>query len=149
MSQIAVVQGGEDLYDLALDDSDGDHLLLDESLRTPVLISLQTERRATEEQAPDRSDRGGWWGDTYPDVEGDEIGSRLWTLKGAKSTPETRQRAEEYVREALAWMIEDGIASEILVEIEAVSATILGYKVGIVRPRNPAPQWIAAWQQSL
>lgn len=149
MSQIAIKQGGVDLYDLALNESDGEHLVMDESLRTCVLISVLTDRRATEEQAPDPSDLGGWWGDTYTDVPGDETGSLLWTLKAAKAIPETLQLAEQHVRDALQWMIDDGIVSALEVEVEAISATVLGYRVGIVRPKKPAPEWVAIWQQSL
>ncbi len=47
-----------------------------------VLISLFTWRRANaDDTLPDpRGFRMGWWGDTYPVVANDRIGSRLWLL---------------------------------------------------------------------
>ncbi|WP_230598914.1 phage GP46 family protein [Xanthomonas albilineans] len=85
-----------------------------------VLISLFTWRRANaDDSLPDpRGFRMGWWGDTYPVVANDRIGSRLWLLARAKLTPSTVQRAQDYAEEALQWLIEDGVAARIAVRAE-------------------------------
>jgi phage gp46-like protein len=49
----------------------------------------------------------------FPEVQGDQIGSKLWLLKREKRTLETLNRAEEYAVEALQWMIEDGVADSV------------------------------------
>ncbi len=82
-----------------------------------ALLSLIGRRRAEVFDAlpdpwGDPPDRGGWWGDTRSDHVGDRWGSRLWLLCRARGEDVPR-RAEEYVQEALAWMIEDGLASSI------------------------------------
>lgn len=86
-------------------------------LETAVLISLFTDRRVTLEELPsdrdDGMDRGGWWGDAYAEEEGDEIGSRLWLLEHGIDTPDAPVRAAAYAREALAWMVEDGLARSV------------------------------------
>ena len=108
---------------------DGDWLLgaagdldKDAGLRTAVIISLFSDRTAgVDDPLPDPrdSDRRGWWGDLNLDgAAPDPIGSRLWLLSRAKSTEETRRRAEIYVREALAWMRADGVAAVIDVTSE-------------------------------
>lgn len=85
-------------------------------LETAVLISLFTDRRADPDDAiPDGSgDPRGWWGDLY---EATPIGSKLWLLDRAKKTEATRQRAQDYIEAALAWLIDDGIAAAVRVTV--------------------------------
>lgn len=96
-------------------------LVVDNSLRTSVYLSLFTDRRA------DRSDvdrdaslrdaplRGTWIDDLL--AGGDRWGSRLWTIRTGKATTETLRRAEHYAKEALEWMIAQGISD--LIEVDA------------------------------
>jgi phage gp46-like protein len=98
----------------------GGDLAVDEGLRTAVIISLLTDRRAPSDAVPPdgSGDRRGWWGDLpfdAPDAPpaGDQIGSLLWLLSREKQIPETARRAEGYAREALQWMIDDGVASAV------------------------------------
>lgn len=82
-------------------------------LETAVLISLFTDRRVSETEVPPGTSRAGWWGDAYADEEGDEIGSRLWLLRRGLDVPDAPVRAAEYSREALRWLVDDGVASEV------------------------------------
>ena len=108
--------------------ADGNDLAFDAGIHTAVLLSLFTDRRAEDDDKPpsgDDTDRRGWWGDQFAVVEGDRYGSRLWLLDREKITNELARRAEEYVREALAWMIEDRVAVSIDVEIETTTKDLL------------------------
>lgn len=86
-------------------------------LETAVIISLFSDARAQpgDEKlyAVDPRDPRGWWGDAYADVAGDRLGSRLWLLERAKSWGGLPLVAEGFCREALQWMIDDGVASEV------------------------------------
>lgn len=116
-------------------------------LETAVLISLFTDRVADPDDViPDGSgDPRGWWGDLG---RSSAIGSKLWLLERAKRTEDTRLRAEGYATEALAWMVEGAIASE----VQAVAAWTrrgqLDLAVTIVRPDGAQQlfnyQW--AWE---
>lgn len=76
-----------------------------------VIISLFSWRRANpDDNAPVPM---GWWGDTYPTVTGDRIGSRLWLLGREKITNETLNRARDYAIEALLWIVDDGVAARV------------------------------------
>lgn len=76
-----------------------------------VIISLFSWRRANpDDSAPTPM---GWWGDTYPTVTGDRIGSRLWLLGREKITNNTLNRARDYATEALQWLIDDGVAARV------------------------------------
>lgn len=113
-----------------------DHDLASEpGLETAVLLSLFTDRRAQPDDEPpsnDPNDRRGWWADPFAAVEGDRIGSRLWLLDRAVNSHETARRAEEYVREALAWMIEDRVVSRIDVAIDTVGQRL---RIGVTLQR--------------
>lgn len=111
--------------DLSMIDSD---LASDRGLVTAMILSLFTDRRAENDDQPpsgDERDRRGWWADQFADIEGDLIGSRLWLLDRSKRTNETKLRAEEYVSEAWAWMLEDRVVSGIDVTVEVTDAGLL------------------------
>lgn len=105
----------------------------DAGLETAVVLSLFTDARAEDgDRLPDdETDPRGWWGDVAATVDGDRFGSRLWLLKREKQTQETLNRARTYAEEALAWLIDDGIATAVLVEAEWISRGLLGLGVTI------------------
>lgn len=84
-------------------------------VQTSVLLSLFTDRLADPNDViPDAAsnglkDRRGWWGDDDPKHV---IGSRLWLLDRAKGPANVAQRAEDYAREALQWMLDDGVVAK-------------------------------------
>ncbi|MFJ5253796.1 phage GP46 family protein [Pseudomonas sp. NPDC088414] len=88
------------------------------SLTRAVLISLFTWRRAAPDDPVDDEELFGWWGDSYPAITDDRIGSRLWLLRRVKLTEATQRDAEFYANEALHWLLDDGhvIAIEITSE---------------------------------
>lgn len=81
----------------------------EEALKTAVLICLMTDRRvdATELREGDRN--RGWPGDSFDMRAGDHVlGSRLWLLRRRALTDETILAAEDYAREALQPLIDQG-----------------------------------------
>ncbi|WP_188260878.1 phage GP46 family protein [Azospirillum tabaci] len=96
---------------------DGAPLSLDltkgDPLARAVLMSLFTWGRAKPGDVLPADQKMGWWGDTFPTVTGDRIGSRLWLLSREKLTQETVNRAREYAKEALAWLVADGVAQRV------------------------------------
>ena len=91
------------------------------ALRSAVIISLFTDKRAGVDDAlPDLAgSRRGWWGDQiFPDLNGDQIGSHLWLLERSKTTSDVLIQAKHYIREALQWMIDDGVIVRFDTEVE-------------------------------
>ena len=125
---------------------DGGDLAQDSGLNTAILISLFTDRRANpSDELPDPAgSRRGWWGDAE-NGDGDLIGSRLWLLSRRKATPETRRLFEEYTREALAWMVSDGVADRIDVSAWWKSTGLLVVDALIVRPDGGRHKFSYAW----
>ena len=90
-----------------------------DSLSRAVVISLFTWQRASQSDEVDNDQRMGWWGDTFAENKGDKIGSKLWLLLRQKITEETLNRAQEYAFDALKWLIDEGICSDITVSVES------------------------------
>lgn len=104
-----------------------------DALVRAVLISLFTWRRAKPDDITD-GQKMGWWGDAVePPAVNDRIGSRLWLLARAKLVPLTINAAREYAEEALAWLVEDGVASRIEVLAERFGTDGLALQVAIYR----------------
>ena len=102
-------------------------LVAEGSLHTAVILSLFLDRRADDDDIlPNGSDdRRGWWADTVASMtdygiggglaSGDRIGSRLWLLSREKQLAGVLDRARYYAEEALAWLVEDGVATAVRV----------------------------------
>lgn len=126
---------------------------LDGGLRTAILISLFTDARApADAELPEQSaDRRGWWGDDFPATEArrGDTGSLLWLLARSKITQATINRAREYARAALAWLLADGIASRLDVQVEAQDGQRLAIRVELDRPEGPARElYDYVWEAS-
>ena len=80
-----------------------------------VLLSLFTWRRASAEDVLPGEQRYGWCGDPLSPITDDKFGSRLWLLRRAKILPQTLRNAEGYAREALVWLIEDGVIASMTI----------------------------------
>lgn len=110
-----------------------------EPLVRAVLVSLFTWRRANPDDALPGDQRQGWWGDSFPAVPNDRIGSRLWLLARAKLVPETITRAREYAEEALRWLVEDGVAARVEVQAERRGLDGLALQVSVFKTGSNVP----------
>lgn len=115
--------------DVRISDRD---LVRDSGIETAVMISLFTNRLADEEDLlPDsEGDRQGWWADAVNEDD-DKIGSRLWLLQRSKTVQEIPSEAEGYIKEALQWMLDDGVASEIEVSVSRLDYQTLQMNIDI------------------
>jgi phage gp46-like protein len=95
-------------------------------LQTAIIISIFSDRLAQPDDviADGSNDPRGWWADT--DVR---IGSRIWLLRRAKQTPETLQRAFDYLCEALQWMLDDGVVGQFVINVQWVRRSFLGAQI--------------------
>lgn len=96
-----------------------------------LIISLFTWRRKNESDDSDHP--FGWWGDSYPSVANDKIGSRLYLLARSKLTNQTAVFAKIYIKEAVQWMIDDGLASRIDISVQRTDLTVLTASINIYK----------------
>jgi phage gp46-like protein len=108
----------------------GPDLASGDDLASAVLISLFTDARAAADDViPDGSgDPRGWWADGDPEGP---IGSKLWLRLRSKITQDTLNLVKGDIAQALAWLIEDQVASRVTVMTEWTTPTLLGASVVI------------------
>jgi len=118
------------------------------TLTRAVLISLFTWRRALTDDPVDDEELFGWWGDSYPDIADDRIGSRLWLMRRIKLTDATQRDAEFYANEALRWLLDDGHAIAIEITSQKVDISRLNLTVILTVPGGDRIEIkpISSWQ---
>ncbi|MFJ2527139.1 phage GP46 family protein [Pseudomonas helmanticensis] len=118
------------------------------TLTRAVLISLFTWRRALTDDPVDDEELFGWWGDSYPNIADDRIGSRLWLLQRVKLTDATQRDAEFYANEALRWLLDDGHAIAIEISSEKADISRLNLTVILTVPGGDRIEIkpISSWQ---
>jgi len=129
MTDVAITWDKDAMEGVISFDKSINDLVADKGLSTAVLISLFTDARAKDDDIlPDVlttdnfPDRRGWWADETSERQSDSVGSRLWLLSRAKSTIENLRSAEKYAKEALQWMVDEGIAVKINCMAEALDS---------------------------
>jgi len=137
--------------DIVRDNAGTGNILVSGRLDTAVMISLFTRKLVDDDETlPDhKDDRGGWWADPYYDVKNHYIGSKLWLLGRFKATQAVLNLAKIYAQEALQWLIDDGIAESVNVEVERQKldySDLLALKVNILKPSDPASKWSGIWE---
>lgn len=116
-------------------------------LQTAMIISLFTDRRARRDDEIDGNDRRGWWGDTGNHYD---IGSRLWLLKRQKLTTTVARRAEDYTREALQWLLDDGVVGAVDIHAQIIWPSGLVVHIRYHRPdgSTDAVRFYWVWGES-
>lgn len=131
---IAITDVGEDCPDLKIVDGD---FLADNGLENAVLISLFTDRYVPREDLPPNIEvTRGWWADAISEPTEDRIGSRLWVYdRIGKINTDTLNGMIDACKEALQWLIDDGIASFVNVTGEVVDGERIDLDIEITRPQ--------------
>ena len=137
------IEGGADLA------YESGSLRQGDELATAAFLSLFCDAPARDvDPIAKDAPRSGFWGDSYEtEHPGDVFGSRLWTLKRWPLTDSVIPVAIEMVEEALAWMVEDGIAESVtgLAEIYRGASNFLAIGVEIKRPGEVASSFRQFW----
>lgn len=145
MTDIALQQLGVGNFNVLLNAA-GNDLLADDGLETAVIISLFSDLRLPNGQPLNdgTNDPRGWWGD-MGDEDGVQLGSLLWLLWREKVLPATVARAIEYCRDALQWMIDDGIATTVNVVGERAGLYQISLGIEILRPTGETLRYAYLW----
>jgi phage gp46-like protein len=89
-----------------------------QGLATQVLICLMTDARVEDSELPDGAENRGWFGDSFDLDEGETpIGSRLWLLRRRAITDRIETEVEDYVREALQPLLDQGAVASLDVTV--------------------------------
>lgn len=96
-----------------------------DDFQTAAIISLFTDRVARTDDPYEDNDRRGWWGDS---TDQNQLGSRLWLIRREKLTRDVALRSEEYAREALKWLVDDGV----VMSVDAVAQIVFPNRLNLV-----------------
>ena len=111
---------------------------LDGGWETPVLFSLGTNLRLPGVR-PD--DPQGWWGDDFPDdrFPNDKWGSIIWSfLEQGVLTASVVRKVQTATQASLKWMVDNGVASKVVISAEIEKAELLALTVRIFRNNTQA-----------
>lgn len=115
-----------------------------QDLETACLVSLFSDALATPDFVPTdgTSDRRGWWGDYYNDRP---LGTTLWQLDRAKTTRANLGLAQTTTRQALQWLIDDGVVADIIVNTQWITRSMMGIAVAFTRPDGSQTRFMFGW----
>jgi len=122
-------------------------MAIEDRLTRAVVSSLFSWRRAAPgDVLPDGASRMGWWADTYS-AGSDQWGSRLWQLAREPLIPSVIRRARDYAAEALAWLVDDDVASRVDVDAARSGLDRLILNIVIIRKDGSelALSFASAW----
>lgn len=90
-----------------------------DDLESSILMSLFLDAR-TDDTIPAGlgSDPRGYWADALS--TNDNTGSKLWLLGRSKATPDILGQAQQYCEEALQWLLDDKVATAVVVSATRV-----------------------------
>lgn len=121
-TDLAMVEGPDGIFDIGLDEGSRDAATTD-GLESAILESLFSDQRAPADLVPDPMKRRGWICDLVSDIPGDKNGSLLWLYSQSRLDGETAAGVAADARNALQWLIDDGLCNSVAVAITRVDAT--------------------------
>jgi phage gp46-like protein len=87
----------------------------------------------------------GWWGNSVSSPS-ERVNSEFETINTRTLTNATRLDAEEFARQALAWMIADGIAKKINISATIPAVGMLGLVIEVQQPdRTSTVRYQVSW----
>ncbi len=126
------IQKNNGLFDISFANGD---IVGTESFDTAIDMTIFEERRADESEQPVNFLRRGWWGNELSDVEGYEIGSKLWQAYQRRSNPDTANKIPTDLQEAFLWMVEDDHLDNVLVN-STLAFSNIDILVSLIRSNN-------------
>lgn len=87
---------------------------------TNIWVSLFSDARADISQVLIPEYRRGWLGNIVTDIPERQLGSFLWLVEQRRLNQDSLNEAIDYIRKALQWIVDDGIALKIEVDGEIV-----------------------------
>jgi len=120
-------------YDISLENGD---IKAVNSFETAIYVSLFSDARADSNEVFLPQARRGWIGDLNTPIEGLQYGSKLWLIMQERLTQNVLNKAVNYARLSLQWLIDQGqcefvdVSGEIIpsqgIKLNITITTLLG-----------------------
>ena len=120
--------GADGIYDIDLDTPNRDALKT-AGLESAILVSLFSDRRAAADEVADPLRRRGWICDLVSAIPGDRHGSGLWLYAQSRLTETTAASVAAEARNALDWLIQEGLCNSVACSVTRDDATRTAYLI--------------------
>jgi phage gp46-like protein len=123
-------------------------LTVDDPLNAAVLVSLFSDGRAKTDDK--QNNKRGWWAEeTIRTQTTNAFGSRLWLLEREVINPVLLERASRYAKEALTWLLDEGIAKTLKVVATRAGLENINLQIEIERNDGITRQFAFLWQRKI
>lgn len=133
------------LFEIAKKGGDFDTV---DGFETAILVSLFTNARRDESDISNPLNRGGWIGNWRTAKRPRELGGLCWTVEHERLTREVLNIARENAKNALAWMIDDGLCRNVEVMTEPQNQSKIQYNIAITSRDGIKYDYIYLWDKT-
>lgn len=144
MQDVLIRADANGLYDLVVD---GNVFASAGGFETAIPVSLFTDARAPSALVSEPQNRRGWIVNLLTSSTMRQLGSILWVLDQARVTRETLNTARLAAQDAFQWMLDDGIALSVFVDVAQSRNGIL-ISIDITDTSNVVNRYQTLWRET-
>lgn len=119
-----------------------------DGFESAIPTSFFSDARANSTQVQEAKNRRGWVGNILYAVEEKELGGLLWLLDQSRITQDTLNLARSYAQDSLQWMIDDGLARAVRVQVERTGVREITILTDIFTIQNTIERYITLWRST-
>lgn len=143
MQDVLIRANSDGLYDLAVD---GNVFASAGGFETAIPVSLFTDARAPAALVAEPQNRRGWIGNLMTATTMRQLGSILWVLDQSRITQERLNVARLAAQDAFQWMLDDGVALAVLVDVVRTSQSGIIIHIQITDTSNVVSRYQTLWR---
>ncbi len=143
MQDILIRANSDGLYDFVID---GNEFASAGGFETAIPVSLFTDARAPAALVAEPQNRRGWIGNLMTAATLRQLGSILWVLDQTRITQETLNVARLAAQDAFQWMIDDGVALGVLIDLTRSSQTGIIITIQVTDTSNVVSRYQTLWR---
>lgn len=143
MQDVLIRANSDGLYDFVVE---GNEFASAGGFETAIPVSLFTDARAPAALVAEPQNRRGWIGNLMTASTMRQLGSILWALDQARITQETLNLARLEAQSAFQWMLDDGVALGVLVDLSRSSSGSITITIQITDTSNVVSRYQTLWR---
>lgn len=143
MQDILIRANSDGLYDFVVE---GNEFASAGGFETAIPVSLFTDARAPAALVSEPQYRRGWIGNLLTAATMRQLGSILWVLDQSRITQERLNIARLAAQDAFQWMVDDGVALGVKIDVQRSSVTGIIVFIEITDTSNVVSRYQTLWR---
>lgn len=143
MQDVLIRANSDGLYDFVIE---GNEFASAGGFETAIPVSLFTDARAPAALVAEPQNRRGWIGNLMTASTMRQLGSILWALDQTRITQETLNLARLEAQSAFQWMLDDGVALGVLIDLSRSSSGGITITIQITDTSNVVSRYQTLWR---